>query len=167
MKETQLSLPFFRSPYNYDRDAVSRDTALVCEGKSLTLQSQAQEADINVIVKRFGMTGELPQVAVPPSFGNFDVELDYRTALDVIRAADRSFMQLDAAVRARFLNDPARFVEFCEDPKNLEEMRRMGLAVQASKNPPGPTPGAVEPVGAPAASAASAPAPVKAAATTV
>lgn len=169
MKEGQLKLelPFLRSPYNYDRDAVSWGTALVCEGKSLTLQSQAQEADINVIMKRFGVTGQLPQVAVPPSFGDFDAgDLDYRTALDVIRAADQSFMQLDASVRARFFNDPARFVEFCEDPKNLDEMVRMGLAVRKEpENPPGPTPGAVAPAAAQRAAASSAPAPAKEAST--
>lgn len=119
-----------RSLYGYDRDALSVATGLKCVDKSLTLQSQAQDADINVIMKRFGVSGVLPQVAVPPSYGDFDSDvMDYGSALRLIQSADKSFAQLSAQVRAKFDNDPAAFLDFCENPANLEEMRFMGLAV--------------------------------------
>lgn len=114
----------------YDDHSIgSRASALVCRDKSLTIQSQATDADINVIMKRFGVSGVLPQVALPPSYGDFDVVSDYREALELIREADSSFSQLDAGVRARFGNDAARFVDFCDDPANVDAMREMGLAV--------------------------------------
>lgn len=118
-----------RHAYNYDVAAVSDETGLKCEDESLTLQSQAQEADINVIVKRFNVTGVLPSGIRMPTYGDFTGVADYREALDAVNAAERSFMELPAAVRKRFDNDPAAFVDFCSDPANLEEARKLGLAV--------------------------------------
>lgn len=120
---------FLRAPFNYDVDEVSSDSGLLCRDESLTLQSQAEEADINVLVRRFGVTGSLPQAGrAPPSYQDFEGVFDYRSALDLLRSADDSFLSLDAAVRSRFDNDPALFVDFCTDPANIEEVRKMGLA---------------------------------------
>lgn len=167
--EQQLQIPFFRTEFNYDRDAASKSTALICEGKSLTLQSQAADADINVIVKRcLENNAPLPEVPMPPRFGDFDAgELDYGEALRLVRSADQSFMRLPAEFRAKLDNDPARFVAYCEDPANLEELRGLGLAVpKEPENPAGPTPAAVAPSTTVPASAAAPSAPVKPAGTT-
>jgi len=57
---------FVRSPYNYDMAKASVESGLACEDASRAVQSQREDADINVIVKRFGLTGQLPQnVRVP------------------------------------------------------------------------------------------------------
>ena len=52
-------------------------------------------------------------------------------------------MTMPADVRARFNNDPALFVDFCSDEANLDEMRKLGLAVPASQqgDPEGGTAG--------------------------
>lgn len=120
-----------RSALNYDRDAVSLGSGLVCLDKSLTQQHQKDESDINVIVKRFGITGQLPQGVRAPTYMDFDDVIDFRTAMDAIRAAQASFDRMPAEVRARFGNDPAAFVDFCSEPGNLPEMRRLGLAEPA------------------------------------
>lgn len=121
---------FVRTPYNYDRMLASVESGLKCKPESKTVQSQKKDSDINVIVKRFGLTGQLPQVRRPPMIGDFtDAPLDYRGALERIKEAEDSFAAMSAAVRKRFKNDPVAFVEFCSDPKNLDEMRSMGLAV--------------------------------------
>lgn len=115
----------------YSARAVSLENGLRCIGPGKTVQSQKEEADINTIVRNFGVTGKLPQGVRVPSYGDFyDVE-DYRTAIDAVRAAEASFKQMPAHVRDRFQNDPQLFVEFCEDSRNLDEMRKLGLAVPA------------------------------------
>lgn len=38
---------------------------------SLTDQSQANDTDINVIVKRYGIHGQAPGASTPPQFGDF------------------------------------------------------------------------------------------------
>lgn len=115
----------------YDVDAASLEAGLKCEDESLTLQSQAQDADINVIVRRFGVTGELPNGLRVPVYGNFEGVSDYREALDLVREADQAFMSLPADVRRRFGNDAGSFVDFASNPDNLEELRKMGLAPKA------------------------------------
>lgn len=124
-------VPFFRSPYNYDTDDVSRETGLKCEDESLAVQADVEECDINTIVRRFGLTGTLPQGVRMPTYGDFTGVSDYREALDVIMQADDSFYAMPADVRSRFDNDPAKFVDFCSDPANLEEARKLGLAPSA------------------------------------
>ena len=60
---SKVVAPFVRSPYNYDMSAVSDETGLCCEDESLAIQSAKEDADINTIVRRFGLTGELPSVS--------------------------------------------------------------------------------------------------------
>lgn len=135
--------PFVRSPYNYDTDAVSRETALVCDDPSLTKQSFAEECDINTIVRQFGLTGKMPDDIVPPTYADFEGIFDFHSAMNAVAAAGEEFDRLPAKIRARFHNDPGLFVDFCSDPNNLREMVDMGLAV---KNPSYVDPNAPLPV---------------------
>lgn len=134
------SLDNVRAYRAYDADAVSEETGLRCEDVSKAVQSQKDEADINVIVRNFGLTGKIPEGIRVPEFGDFEFVGDYRTAIEAVRAADASFMALPAEVRSRFENDPQRFLEFCADAGNLEEMRKLGLAVAPVVETPVPIP---------------------------
>lgn len=139
--------PFVRNPYNYDVDKASAESALLCEDKSLTVQSEAEDADINTIVKRFGLTGELPQNVRVPLPEDFVQTSDYHTALNQLIAADEAFMQFPAEVRARFKHDPAELIAFVADDKNYEEAVKLGIA---NARPPASSPAASTP-SAPAA----------------
>lgn len=125
-----MEVPFFRSPYNYDRRQASDEAAAFSEnpGESLTVQSMAEDADINVIVHRFGITGKLPDNPRVPSYGDFSEVTDYRSALEAVRNADEAFMELPARVRAEFDNDPQKLLAFASNPDNLPRMRELGLA---------------------------------------
>lgn len=120
--------PFLRSAYNYDADSVSRETGLLCEEPTLTKQEFAEEVDINTIVERFGVTGEMPQNVRVPLTSEFVETMDYRTSIDKIREADDAFMQFPAKIRAEFENDAAKFVAFVSDPANVDKVREWGLA---------------------------------------
>ena len=121
-------IPFIRAPFNYDRDSASDECAVTCDDPSLAVQSERDDCDINIMMERFGHGVPLPGSLRIPTYGDFTGVSDYRSALDLISAADDSFMQLPAEVRSRFQNDPALFVDFASDPRNLDEMRAMGLA---------------------------------------
>lgn len=125
----------YRAYDAFDTAENSARSGLECLDPSLTIQSQAEEADINVIVRNFGITGKLPQNIRVPQFGDFDSVDDYQTAIEVIRAAEESFAALPSEARVRFENNPQRFLEFCSDRSNLEEMRKLGLAVPAPEAP--------------------------------
>lgn len=107
---------------------------------SMTQQSDAEETDINVILAKYGVQ-QFPQVTEKAEYGDFTTVSDYRTALDMVRDAQEKFMEVPARVREEFGNDPARFIEFAQDPKNLDKMRDWKLAP-----PPPPPP---EPVARP------------------
>ena len=119
---------FIRTPYNYDTDAASNETGLACTGPGKTQQSFKDECDINTIVERFGIAGELPPSMPFPQESEFMETFDFQTSMNVIRKAEESFMQLTGKQRARFNNSPQQFMEFMHDPENIHEMERLGLA---------------------------------------
>lgn len=122
---------FIRSPYNYDADAVSRETGLVCDpDEAVVQQSFAEECDINTIVRRFGLTGELPSNVAMPQSGDFTGVTDFQSAMNVVRAAQEAFMELPGDVRYRFANDPQRVLDFLADGANRDEAIKLGLVVK-------------------------------------
>lgn len=125
-------------------------TATVNEEPSLTQQSFAVDADINVLVQRFGLTN-IPVVPFDPSaYGDFSEAPDLREALEIMRDAKEGFAALPARVRRRFDNDPAELWEFLQDDRNREEAEQLGL-VEARKPivAPAGTEGAKAPLGDP------------------
>lgn len=94
---------------------------------SRTKQEFAEEVDINTIVRRFGLTGELP-VGVPQVMqGDFTTVMDFRGAMDMIVKAREMFDAMPAEVRAEFSNDPAEFLAFTSDEKNRARAMELGL----------------------------------------
>lgn len=94
--------------------------------------SQAAECDVNTIVDRFTKTGILPGVDAERMYADVSDVGTYQESLHVVMRAQEQFDSLDAFVRKKFDNDPAKFLEFCADPKNAEEMVKLGLATERS-----------------------------------
>lgn len=95
-----------------------------------TMQSMKDECDINLILKRYKSTGILPDlIRQNPQFGDFTEVTDYQSSMEVVLKANAQFDALSAEVRERFHNDPAKFLEFCNNKQNGEEMVRLGLAI--------------------------------------
>lgn len=132
---------FLRTPYNYDTNQVSDETGLFCDEPSLAQQNAKEECDINTIVRRFGLTGELPTGVRAPQYGDFTEATDYHTAMNAVISANNAFMQMPADIRARFNNDAGAFVDFCSDDKNRDEAKELGLILGSSGEPvPNPAP---------------------------
>ena len=82
---------FLRAPGNYDPDVVSNETGLACDpDEGVTQQSFKEECDINVIVERFGLTGQLPENLRMPVSGDFTGITDFQTAMQVVRERKRN-----------------------------------------------------------------------------
>lgn len=143
MKQVSEFVPIrFRTGFNDDGREAGAAAGIRCEDPSLTVQDAKGDTDINTIMSRYVQGGLAPQVVRVPLEGDFTEITDLRGALEAVRAAQESFANLDAKVRARFDHDPAKFHDFCVDPANLEELRKLGLAV--------PAPAAAAAPGAPA-----------------
>jgi len=129
-----------------DFDELSYVTGVECTDPSLTDQSGAKDADINVMMERMGVTGQIPMLDKVPLNYDFDKVIDFRTAMEAVVTAREMFMNVPAKLRQRFNDDPQEFVDFCSNPANIEELRSLGLA-KALDVPPEPA----KPVPAPGA----------------
>lgn len=113
----------------YDRSMVH--PGIVNSEPSLTQQHFKDEADINKIIARYNRTGILVDPSVPRSgdalFGDFSEVKDFREAQNFICMAKEAFMELDSSIRRRFHNDPSELIAFLNDPKNVEEGRKLGI----------------------------------------
>lgn len=146
-----MKVPVFRTPYNYDSEAVSLETGLACNDPSLAIQSARDEVDINTIVARFGLGEALPEGMQMPQYADVEGLFDLQSLLNHQVAAREAFHTLPAGVRARFQHNPLEFVDFCSREDNLPEMRRMGLAkpLDASPVDSSALSGSMTPVGSP------------------
>lgn len=120
---------FVKSPYNHDRRQSSLDSATRNTLPSLTVQADKDDCDINVLIRRFGVTGVLNAVQRPPNISEFSEIFDFQDAMNLVRQAEESFASLPADVRVRFNHNPHLYVDFCSQEENLPEMRKMGIAI--------------------------------------
>lgn len=118
--------PHLKAAYD-DFDEESTATGLECKDPSRTQQHDEPDANINNIVAKYLRTGQLERHTMPPLQGDFTNAPDMQTAMNLGVAAKDAFMEQPAAVRARFNNDPAEFVQFCSDPNNKADMKKLGL----------------------------------------
>lgn len=96
--------------------------------KSLTQQSMSPECDINRIMARFEKTGLIDHVnKYEGNYGDFSEMQDYATSMNQVLAAQEMFSSLPSAIRQKFNNSPREFLEYVEDERNHDEMRKMGL----------------------------------------
>lgn len=128
--------PFIRTPYNYSMERASEETGLACTDPTLAQQHDKDDTDINTLVKRFGITGTMPQLERVPLEGDFHEITDFHSAANAILAAQKTFMTLPADVRSRFDNDPGRFHDFAINGENRAEMEKMGLLKPKAEPPP-------------------------------
>lgn len=120
----------FASAFDGLNEERSIDSGLECLDDSRTVQSQSNDADINVIVKRFKLTGELPRplprIPLEADFRE-EGEFDLGAAIRFVRDSESVFMAFPAEIRARFGNDPIMLSEFLSNPDNKDEAIRLGI----------------------------------------
>lgn len=127
---------------NYENDSAKYDPGIDCSNDEIIVKQQFKdECDINTIVAKFNKLGQLPElIRKDAKYGDFTAVPEYQHALDTVIKAQEQFEALDANVRDRFANDPARFLEFATNAQNLPEMVKLGLAVEKSATPQPATP---------------------------
>lgn len=129
-----------RSAFNFDPDSFSLANGTVVDGESMAHQSFKDECDINTILRRFAVTGEMPDNVRVPQYADFEETFDFMSSMNVIRDAEEAFAAMPSNVRERFSNDPAKFLEFAHDKDNYDEALKMGLVVSRPSPVPSPAP---------------------------
>ena len=119
----------------YDRPIVVGSSN---EEPSRTLQQFKDEADVNYLIQRYMKTGmfynPLTQTARKriPDFGDYSSIGTFAEQQQHLISVYEEFSLMPAKVRERFSNNPALFVEFAGDPKNIKECMKMGIFVDTS-----------------------------------
>lgn len=99
-------------------------------GQSVTKQSFKDDCDINLIMAKFTKTGVMDNIRdIEPEYG-FASSDDFRESMEIVSKANSMFESLPSNIRNKFKNEPATFLDFVQDEKNLEEMQEMGLALR-------------------------------------
>lgn len=105
------------------------------EEKTRTQQQFKDQCDVNNIMKKYRLTGEVTHVNKKQGlYTDLSDSPSYQTALDIIIQAERTFSELPSDVRKKFNNDPQEMISFLDDSKNNEEAIKLGLKIP--KNPP-------------------------------
>lgn len=120
-----------RAANSYDTDEVSTNVGVEFDpDENLAQQQFRDECDINVIVKRFGLTGEMPEAFGIPLSGDFSAATDFQTSMQLVRQAEEAFLTLPAELRAEFGNDPQELLSFLENPENRDKAIELGLVAR-------------------------------------
>lgn len=105
-----------------------------------TKQSFKDETDINQIMARFIRTGALEFTNKhEPRYGD-TTGINFQACMDVITSAQNMFKDMPSKIRNRFDNDPAKFLDFVNDPENTEEGVKLGLLTPRKAEEATPTP---------------------------
>lgn len=130
----------WRNPYDQtENDYYDQITAKdYSKDPGMTLQAPAEEQDINVIMKRFGVKdgSVLPRWQDPNAlYGDFsEMPRDPVEATEYLRQGEVAFMTLPADVRTRF-GSGAKLYEWMLDRRNAPEAVKLGLLREVKKEP--------------------------------
>lgn len=96
--------------------------------EDVTVQSDKDDSDINVLVKRFGLTTDTFELASNLAYyGDFTDLRDLPTTLNAVRESQEAFDALPSRLRERFANSPIHLLDFLNNPSNATEAAELGL----------------------------------------
>ena len=106
--------------------------------RSMTIQSQSKDANINNIMKKYRKTGVLGDPFHQRSgyFGDFTDGEKFRTNSQMIAEAKSDFEMLPIEMRTKFDNDVSKLLDFVAEPANEEAAIKMGLLEATAEVPP-------------------------------
>jgi hypothetical protein len=131
-KATGVRKHTFRSAYNVGSEDYSE---LHDPNSGLTEQSHKNECDINLILAQFMETGLMPNMKNnKPQYADVS-DIDFQNIQNQLANAKTLFEELPQHVKAQFDNEPFKFLQFAENPKNNQALVDMGLA-NAPENEP-------------------------------
>lgn len=101
------------------------------EDPGKTQQSFKEDADINVIVKKFTQTGIIDNLAKQQPSYRDNSDLTFTEAMYAVKDAETEFKKLPSEVRTHFENDAAQYLDAITDPERIAELSDLGLIEKA------------------------------------
>ncbi len=104
---------------------------------SMALQSEAESADVNNIIKKYEQTGVIDHVRTVSNYSEVDITdidfEDYHSAMNIMIDSKERFDAMPSRLRERFDNDPAKLIHFLSQEFNRAEAEALGLVPPAVK----------------------------------
>lgn len=95
---------------------------------SRTQQQFKETSDINLIMKKYQKGEAITHLNHRQGvYGDFSEIKNYQKSLQTVIDAERQFLTLPSAVRAKFENNPQQLLDFIKDDNNYEESIKLGL----------------------------------------
>lgn len=103
---------------------------------SMTEQAHKDDCDIQKILKKYAQTGVITHNnAVQGTYQDFPSGMDFQSAQNIIAEGKSLFETVPARIRADFDNDPAKFLEFTQNPDNRDAMDAYGFLTERKSEP--------------------------------
>ncbi|WNK13335.1 MAG: internal scaffolding protein [Microvirus sp.] len=113
-----------------DAAARSKASGIDCSLDGRTKQGQTDDGNINVIMANYGRTGVFANINPrEPTYGDYSDSMDLQAAIQLVKDAEASFMELPAAVRELAENNPVRMLEMLADEGATAALVAAGLPV--------------------------------------
>jgi phage internal scaffolding protein len=94
----------------------------------LVQQEYKDECNLNNIISRYEAGEDMERYnSFEGRFGDFTEVMTRQEAKEFVIKGQRAFESLPARIRSRFENDVDKFLDFIEEPSNLEEAVELGL----------------------------------------
>lgn len=96
-------------------------------GEGLTEQAHKSTCDINKILADYARTGFMRHAKEHE--GKYDdvSAVDFQEAQFIVANVKNMFEGLPSEIRKEFDHDPAKFLDYAQDPKNGEELAKRGI----------------------------------------
>lgn len=123
----------------FDGSTTTRSVGLDCSGDDpIVEQSHKDEVDINAIVRKHGVDMIQRTAAMMAPAMRFDdvTGNDFQEAMLKVSQAQETFDSLPSLIRKEFDNNPAKYLDFVQNPDNIEKMYDMGLAERPAPEAP-------------------------------
>ncbi len=104
-------------------------------GPLLVKRSEQDATDVNLIMDSWihagaAVAGHMNRAQ--GAYGDFSSGIDYHSALDAVKEAEKAFAKLPPKVRSHVDNDPGKYLDMLYDPDRREELEELGI-VEKSK----------------------------------
>lgn len=134
-------------------DTYEEKQGIIFKEPTMTIQSEKDNCDINVIMNRYATCGTpLPYRidGIEPVYADVSELGDYMENFQRCKQAEEMFNALPSALRKELDNNPANLIPFIQDEKNKERCYEYGLLnkpiMEAPKAPVVVDPNPVAPV---------------------
>lgn len=114
--------------YRTCRNVIGKKAGIVITTPSRTKQAFREECDINRIMARYELTGQIEHLSTKrPYYGDFSQFEDYQSMLNKVQVATDAFNALPSELRKELDYKPHKLFEWIQNPENRQRAVKYGL----------------------------------------